>query len=74
MSDTMETKKTIKSNEELYGDFELIPLNLDAVNQRILFFRGKVELALSTNDGTLDKYHKAWEFWKEIKEKHCING
>ena len=71
MNDSMEINTTIKSNEELYGDFELIPLNLDAVQQRIDFFQNKVEIALSNNDGTLNKYHKAWEFWKEIKEKHC---
>ncbi len=67
----MELKKTIKPNEELYGDYELIPLNLDAVQQRIDFFEEKVEQTWRGNDVIFYKYHKAWEFWKEIKDKHC---
>lgn len=69
----MELKKTIKSNEELYGDFELIPLNLDAVQQRIDFFEEKVSVTMLGDDQLkFYKYHKAWEHWKEIKDKHCI--
>ncbi len=70
----MELKKTIKSNEELYGDYELIPLNLDAVQQRIDFFNERVGDALdneSYSSDSLSRYHKAWVFWKEIRENHC---
>lgn len=69
----MELKKTIKSNEELYGDFELIPLNASAVNQRIWFFEDKArEMLKGTYDtNELNKYIDAWNFWKEMKDKHC---
>ena len=70
----MEAKRTIRSNEELYGDLELIPLNLDAVQQRIDFFSNKVGVMLNSNynSGELNTVIKHWDFWKEIKEKHCL--
>ena len=69
----MESKKTIKSNEELYGDYELIPLNSDAVQQRIDFFYGKMDEYKDTKEYDLfNEYHKHWVFWQGIKAEHCI--
>jgi hypothetical protein len=73
----METKKTIQSNEELYGDFELIPLPYDAVEQRINFFRDKIAEEVSIHfmdrdNEKLNKYMKASAFWIEIRDKHCL--
>ena len=72
----METKKTIKTNEEIYGDFKLIPLNLDAVNQRVEFFEDKVKVLLDVHfmyrdDTLMNKYIKHSIFWQGIKENHC---
>ena len=71
----MELKKTIRSNEELYGDYELIPLNVDAVDQRIDFFSDKITALLKTNYNSdeLTKFLKALNFWIELKDKHCLN-
>jgi len=73
----MQIDTAIKPNCELYGDFELIPLNLEAVQQRIDFFRDRVSEEvvvhfMERNNNDLNKYMKARDFWKEIKEKHCI--
>ena len=70
----MEIKKRIKPNEELYGDFELIPLNLDAVQQRIDFFKDKCEDMW--NNGLAAGYewnevYKHMKFWEGIKKEHC---
>ena len=70
----MKIKRGIKSNEELYGDFELIPLNLDAVEQRIEFFRSKVTAHMEKDNRGSDflRDYIAWEFWKDMKDKHCL--
>ena len=73
----MEFDTSIKPNCELYGEFELIPLNLEAVQQRIDFFEYKVQVHMGVhfmkrNNNALNKYMKARDFWKEIKEKHCL--
>lgn len=75
----MERKQTIKSNEELYGDYELIPLDLDAVQQRINFFDYKVSDLMAREKYLKEHYepavmndcikHRA--FWQGIKEEHC---
>ena len=70
----MQIKNRIKSNDELYGDFELIPLNSDAVQQRINFFAEKVGTLLKDEfyDGSeLNKYYEAMNFWRGIKDNHC---
>lgn len=68
----MVTKKTITNNEELYGDLKLIPLNLDAVQQRIDHFKAKVVMALEQRDYvTATKFETHYNFWKGIKENHC---
>ena len=69
----MTIKNKIKPNEELYGDFELIPLNLDAVQQRIDFFKSKIKDCLE-NKSEYDKfnmYYEAMNFWENIKREHC---
>ena len=71
----METKKKIKPNKELYGDFIPTPIPLEPVQERIDFFARMVEYTLDDenyNSNTLNEYHKAWIFWREIKEKHCL--
>ena len=73
----METKKTILSNEELYGDYELIPLNIEAVEQRINFFKDKITEQISTHfmsrdSELLNRYMKASSFWIGIRDEHCI--
>ncbi len=67
-------RKRIKTNDELYGDFELIPLNLDAVEQRIEFFGAKVkyELDKKIRSAAFLKHYRAWVFWKDMKRKHCV--
>ena len=72
MSNTMEIFNKIKSNEELYGDFELIPLPLEPVQQRIDFFNGKmkelIKIEYMNRDmDAFNKYTKARDFWKETR-------
>ena len=71
----MTIKNKIKPNEELYGDFadKLIPLNLDAVQQRIDFFKSKIKDCLE-NKSEYDKfnmYYEAFNFWVCIQKEHC---
>ena len=69
----MQLDTSVKGNEELYGDdIELIPLNLDAVDQRINYFGKKVKATMHGDQSEFYKYHKAWEHWKGIKENHCL--
>ena len=73
----MQIDTSIKPNCELYGDFELMPLNLDAVQQRIDFFIEKIKDMLQVHfmkrdSNELNKYMKARDFWIEIKDKHCL--
>lgn len=67
----MTIKNKIKPNEELYGDFELIPLPLDAVQQRIDFFRDKADKSWSNKDEKFQEYYEAMVFWEGIKGEHC---
>lgn len=70
----MQTKTTITSNEEIYGDFRLVPLPLDAVNQRIEFFGTQIALLLNNKDydsNMLSKYFKHRTFWEGIRDNHC---
>ena len=67
----MTIKNKIKPNEELYGDFELIPLNLDAVQQRIDFFEKKVAGTINGDQEMFYKYYKAWKLWEGLKGEHC---
>ena len=69
----MTIKNKIKPNEELYGDFELIPLNLDAVQQRIDFFARKVRDCIRGGDmgDRLNVFLEAYNFWEGIKREHC---
>ena len=70
----MEISTAIKSNEELYGDVKLIPLNLDAVNQRIEICDRNIERMLSSGQyetNELNASIKAGSFWRDMKEYHC---
>ena len=68
----METQTRIRSNEELYGDLELIPLPVEPIQQRIDFFEGKVKETMHGDQFEFYKYYKAWEHWKQIKQEHCL--
>ena len=70
----MTTKQTIMPNDELYDGIELIPLNMDAVQQRIDYFDRKVRETINEDQFEFYKYHKAWTFWKELRDKHCIRS
>ena len=73
----MISKQTIKNNDELYEDIELIPLNLDAVQHRIDYFKSRVDEFLDDekyNHDELNKFHKAYVFWVGIKDKHCVKN
>ena len=73
----MTTKQTILSNDELYHGIELIPLNIDAVQQRIDYFEEMVDKYIDDNHYDtlkLNKYHKALVTWRELKDKHCIGS
>ena len=70
----MTIKNKIKPNEELYGDFadKLIPLNLDAVQQRIDFFEAKCESAWEERrHEDFNAHHKDMNFWIGMKKEHC---
>ena len=66
----------IKSNKELYGDFELIPLPIEPVQQRIDFFDGKLGKLLKVHyleqdSEAIEATIKHKTFWEGIKEYHC---
>ena len=69
----MLAKRTIKPNNKLYDGIELIPLNVEAVNQRIDYFQGKLEdeIINGCNNANVNKWNKALSHWKGIKEWHC---
>ena len=67
----MQLKQKISPNEELYGDFIPLPIPLEPVQQRIGFFRGKVEEYMHGDQEMFYKYHKAWIHWQGIKDEHC---
>lgn len=71
-------KHKIKSNTELFGDAILLPLDKEAVEQRITVLRDRIN-ALFKNDmwtkdfnaEQLNKLLKAEELWSTLLENHC---
>lgn len=72
----MENKKTFISNDILYRGLPLIPLDKEAVQQRInilkKYLSQELDIYFIDQDvGQINLLNKAINHWEMIKEQHC---